>query len=320
MRLSELVFDDLYIPFAGAGAILVKNLMVQGEPSEKRVPVRRLPEACEPEARAMIAALAARWEDDGKPDEFSLVHEGRAFRVALIRNQTKQADDNDQWVWCLRRLGHAALDIESMGLPRTVSDKLKALGGERGLTLISGSFGSGKTTTAASCIMSWAQRNKDIGVTIEDPIEVPISRVCDDHAIYQIEIPEHEFARGVRAARRWAPRYVMLGDIQTPEAAQELLRIALSGPMVVSTIHASDPVRAIINLVSFASEAMSEDLAREMVAEAIHSVIHQDRRWGMIDVRVATISGQNDFARRNLIRVGKFHMLNEALGLTMKHR
>jgi Tfp pilus assembly pilus retraction ATPase PilT len=313
-HLSEAVFDDLYVPFGPDDPFVVRNLAGSGPGG----PVRELPAPYAAAAAALRDSLLVSWEGRGRPDEFSHSHDGGSYRAALIRTHEAGADPGVGWTWCLRRLNTTVYDLDGMGIPKSVTDQLRALGRERGLVLVSGAFGSGKTTTASCCLHDWVRENGEVGVTLEDPPEVPLGRVTGNGVIYQVQIPEHDFPRGVRAARRWGPRYVMLGDVQTSEAARELLRISLSGPMVVSTIHASDPVRAIINLVSFASDAMSEELARDMVAEAIQAVLHQERRGGRLVVRLATVSGRDDFARRNLIRRGRFELLHEAFGLTVR--
>lgn len=313
-RLSGAVFDDIYVPAVDVDPFLIRNLTGQ-DPSG---PVRVLPKSYQADAERLRLSLISRWSDLGHPDEFSHAHDGGYYRAALIRARDSSPDPGPGWTWCLRRLSPHAFDLDQMGIPKSVVEQIRALGRDRGLMLVSGSFGSGKTTTASSCLRAWTRETGEVGVTLEDPPEVPLHTVSGEGAIYQVEIPEHDFPKGVRAARRWGPRYVMLGDVQTPEAAQELLRIALSGPMVVSTIHASDPVRAIINLVSFASDAMSEELARDMVAEAIQAVLHQERRGGRLITKLATVSGRDDFARRNLIRRGRFELLHEAFGLHIR--
>lgn len=314
MRLADVKFDDLYVPAVRTDPFLIRNL----DGAEGGGPVRPLPNPFLADADGLRDALLRSWAERGRPDEFSLAHNGGMYRAALIRSRDSTPDPGSGWTWCLRRLGAAPLELDHMGIPKSVADQVRALGRERGLLLISGAFGSGKTTTASSCLRTWAMENGEVGVTLEDPPEVPLGFTGGLGAIYQVEIPEHDYPRGVRAARRWGPRYVLLGDVQGPEAAQELLRISLSGPMVVSAIHASDPVRAIINLVSFAADAMSEELARDMVAEALQGVLHQERRGGRLITKMASVSGRDDFARRNLIRRGRFELLHEAFGLTVR--
>lgn len=316
-NLSDVPFDDLYVPAEVGIPFLIRNLDPAGQGGIKG-PVRALPQAFMADANGLRLVLLSEWERRRRPDEFSLSHNGGVYRAALIRTGAAGPDPGVGWTWCLRRLSAEAFDLDQMGIPKSVTDQVRSLGRERGLILVSGAFGSGKTTTASSCLLTWVKESREVGVTLEDPPEVPLGHVSETGAIYQVEIPEHDFPAGVRAARRWAPRYVLLGDVQSPEAAKELLRISLSGPMVVSTIHASDPVRAIINLISFASDAMSEDLARDMVAESIQAVLHQERRGGRLMARFASIAGQDDFAKRNLIRRGRFELLNEAFGLTVR--
>lgn len=311
-RLSAVTFDDIYIPLDTSSPFLIRNL---GDPFKSDKSVILLPPSLLQDASQLREQLLMTWQGSDHPHEFNIHYDDVVYRAALIPLRIKNGETGEISSWCLRRLGEAPRDLDEMGLPKSVTQKLRWLGRQRGLVLISGSFGSGKTTTASSCLHAWVQENSDVGVTLEDPPEVPLNFINETGAIYQVEIPEHDFAKGVRAARRWGPRYVLLGDIQTPDAAKELLRISLSGSMVVSAIHASDPVRAIINLISFAADSMSEALARDMVAEALQAVLHQDRRGERILAKLATISGSDDFSRRNLIRKGRFDLLYEAFNL-----
>lgn len=321
--LASIDFEDIYLPMDPEGPWRIRNISESGSRPDG-VTLQSLPPVLMEDARSLRRAVLAKWDADGRPEEFRLDHGGCSYRVALIwtrhglRGNSVPADDSglQDWTWCLRRLAPRPKRIEDLGLPATMVEDIRALGRGRGLMLVSGSFGSGKTTLVTSFLKSWVEDHAEVGVSLEDPPEIPMSAGCTRGMIHQVHLPESALSEGIRAARRWSPRFVMVGDIQMPEVAREVLRMSLSGPMVVSSIHASDPVRALMNLVSFAADTMSEELARDMVAESIQCVLHLDRRNGRLHSRLASIAGKEDFARRNLIRRGRFDILGEALGLS----
>ena len=105
----------------------------------------------------------------------------------------------------------------------------------RGLVLIVGPTGSGKTTTLYSLIRELRSPQMKI-ITLEDPVEYQITGVT------QIPIDSHKgasFARGLRTVLRLDPDVVMLGEIRDEDSIQTALQAALSGHLVMSTYHAS---------------------------------------------------------------------------------
>ena len=91
--------------------------------------------------------------------------------------------------------------------------------------------------------------------------------------IRQIDVTGRSVKEAMKLARRWSPRYIYVGEIRTPEIAEELLHMADAGPMVVTTIHATDAVSAVQSLYTYACQAMDEVMARGMIESTLKQVV-----------------------------------------------
>lgn len=148
----------------------------------------------------------------------------------------------------LRILGHDAssIDIENIGL--SLVDKRNYLAGIRkpnGIVLISGPTGSGKTTTLYATLKLLNDEKRNI-VTVEDPVEYTLE------GINQVQLKESiglTFASALRSFLRQDPDVIMLGEIRDGETAQMAIRAALTGHLVLSTIHTNSAWGTISRLI-----------------------------------------------------------------------
>jgi general secretion pathway protein E len=130
-----------------------------------------------------------------------------------------------------------ALRLESLGLDETVIAGVRRLAGKpHGMLLVTGPTGSGKTTTLYAAITE-INSGRDKIVTIEDPVEYRLAGV--------LQIPVNEkkgltFARGLRSILRHDPDKIMVGEIRDPETAQIAIQAALTGHLVLTTVHANN--------------------------------------------------------------------------------
>lgn len=149
----------------------------------------------------------------------------------------------------LRRLPLQPLALEHTGLPLYVRPAL--LEATKGLILVTGPTGSGKTTTIASMIEHInATRGSHI-VTIEEPIEYQFSR--QQAIISQKEVPldTPTFASGLREALRQKPDVIVVGEVRDLDTADTVLHAGESGHLVLATMHTSSAMGAIAKLLSF---------------------------------------------------------------------
>lgn len=142
--------------------------------------------------------------------------------------------------------------LTSLGLPADVEQKLShALRQTSGMIIVTGPTGSGKTTTLYHCLASL--KNKDgISIsTLEDPVEYAIAGVT------QIPIFENrgfDFKNGLRSLLRQDPDIIMVGEIRDKETARLAIQAALTGHLVLTTLHTTDTVTAIPRLMDMGIE------------------------------------------------------------------
>lgn len=117
-----------------------------------------------------------------------------------------------------------------------------------GLTLISGPTGSGKTTTLHAILETIAANKRLKVITLEDPIEIR------SNAYLQLQINEKthfDYEEGIKQLLRHDPDVIMIGEIRDQATAHALIRAALSGHMIFTTIHAKSCVEAIYRMLDF---------------------------------------------------------------------
>jgi twitching motility protein PilT len=171
----------------------------------------------------------------------------------------------------LRRIQSPIPDFASLRLPPIV--KRVALA-DRGLVLVVGATGNGKSTTIAS-MMEFVNQNacKHI-VTLEDPVEY----VFQDHlsSFSQREVGRDvlSYDQGLLGVLREDPDIVFLGEIRTPEALEVAMNAAESGRLVLSTTHSQDTARTIARLVNMVPNDFRESL-RSRLADVIVGIVAQ---------------------------------------------
>jgi twitching motility protein PilT len=201
--------------------------------------------------------------------------------------------------------------IEELGLPGVLEDLSMR---ERGLILVTGPTGSGKSTTLAAMVDLINQRRTAHIITLEDPIEFVYPRGLG--VVNQREIGVHatSFAAGLRAALREDPDVILVGEMRDLETIALALTAAETGHLVLSTLHTGSAAQT-VNRVIDVFPADQQEQVRVQLAESLVAVISQTLlptsdgtgRVVACEVMVATP------AVRNLIREGKVHQIPSAI-------
>jgi twitching motility protein PilT len=182
-----------------------------------------------------------KFDDNGEVDfAYSIQNVGR-FRVNVFRQRGSIS-------MVLRKLRFGGPSFEEMGLP----DAVKTIADEhRGLILVTGPTGSGKTTTLAAMI-DYINKTKPVHiVTVEDPIEV-LHR--DEMAsINQREVGNdtNDFLSALRAALRQDPDVILIGEMRDTETVRAAIQAAETGHLVMSTLHTVDATETVNRVIDF---------------------------------------------------------------------
>ncbi len=188
----------------------------------------------------------------------------------------------------LRVVPYDVPTLEFLGLPEVVRQVAAA---ERGLVLVTGVTGSGKSSTMAGMIQHMNHHSHRHIVTLEDPIEfLHRDNLC---SVSQREIGSdtESFQRGLRAALRQDPDVIQIGELRDPETIDTALKAAETGHLVISTLHTKEATSTVARLIS-AFPPEEQQTVRYRLAEALHAVISQrllpraDRKGRVVAVEV----------------------------------
>ncbi|MFH1780656.1 MAG: GspE/PulE family protein [Candidatus Nealsonbacteria bacterium] len=243
-------------------AVLERASDIHIEPSEKEVMVRYRIDGALHEAMVLpkqtSSGIVARIKvlANLKLDEHRLPQDGR-FKVETdeyrysVRVSILPVFDGEKIVMRLLSETAKALTLEALGLRdealERVQDNLKK---PVGMILVTGPTGSGKTTTLYSIIEILNVTGVNIS-TIEDPIEYRIPRVNQTQVKPKIGLT---FASGLRALVRQDPNIIMVGEIRDNETAGLAINAALTGHLVLSTLHTTDAAGTIPRLIDMGAE------------------------------------------------------------------
>ena len=143
-------------------------------------------------------------------------------------------------------------NLDQLGIPSDTLGVLKGLLKKPyGLVLVTGPTGSGKTTTLYSALELIKSVNRNI-VTVEDPVEYQIELV---NQVQSDQARGMSFASALRSILRQDPDVIMVGEIRDPETAQVAVQAALTGHLVLSTLHTNDSISAITRMMDMEIES-----------------------------------------------------------------
>lgn len=258
-----------------------------------------LPKDLPPEYDDDIAQLRRDLEEAlGDADEVGITYDGMRLRASKIRNTR-----NEVWA-ALRRINEQPPALEQLGFGKAVAETLFTLGKREGLVLICGGTGKGKTTTAASLLYHYLTHFGGVAITIEDPVEYLLDgRHGEAGLCYQIEVKqEADWAEYLKRGLRWHPRYIMVGELRTPEAANQLLRAANSGHLVITTMHSGSLEEGLEGILHLGEQAIGEH-APILLASGLTAVLYQNFLSHSIETRLyVTEQGNLGDPVRALIR------------------
>jgi twitching motility protein PilT len=210
----------------------------------------------------------------------------------------------------LRHIPYVLPTIESLQLPPVLADIALA---ERGLVLVTGITGSGKSTTLAAMINLINQKKRRKIVTIEDPIEFLYRD--DQCSIAQRECGSdtENFAKALRAALRQDPDIILVGEMRDKETIDIAIKAAETGHLVLSTVHTTDAPRTISRILSV-FDPSEQASTRLRLSETLLAIISQrllKRADGSGRVVACEIMRQTKTVQECIAEPAKTYMLKE---------
>ena len=294
--------DLLLVPWAPAAIRVEGNLFAIGERplSGEEIEAAVLPiladHAREDYQQSRIADSSYRVEGLGR------------FRVNLHRERGRAAAS-------VRALPSKVPALDELRLPAGVLSLAKL---QRGLVIIGGATGSGKTTTLAALVNEINQAEARHIVTIEDPIEYEHTHKRSVIEQVEIGIDAPDFPTALRAAMRQAPDVIVVGEMRDSETARIALSAAETGHLVFTTLHTTDAASTVSRIADSFPQERQHSIRAEM-AMALAAILTQTliprRNGGRVPAAELLIVG---YGGRQHIRKNALQHLHQEITITRK--
>jgi len=256
--------------------------------------------------RAVTDLSPSKYEKFNATGDLDLAYTGEGlprFRVNAFRQRGMIS-------FALRVIPKEVPRFEELGLPAGIR---KLAEEHRGLVLVTGATGSGKTTTLAAIIDYINRSRQSHIVTIEDPIEI----LHPDHRSIvnqrEIGLDTESFGQALRRALRQDPDTILIGELRDAETAQTALQAAESGHLVFSTLHTVDAAETIGRMIEFFPEGKQAQV-RSVMAGVLRGVVSQRLLPRVDGGRTAAVEIMITNARiADLIRENKPEEITDAI-------
>lgn len=263
-------------------------------------------EQCDTAARELAGEGLAELEEKGELD-LARTLGGTRVRINIFRQQ-------GHYSAAIRILSGSIPQLDALGLPPAVMDFVNL---RRGIVLVTGETGSGKTTTLAALLNTINQTRPEHILTLEDPIEYIYTP--DKCIINQREIGQDttSFSNGLRAALREDPDVILIGEMRDTATIETAITAAETGHLVFATLHTNSAADSIDRIVdSFPQERHGQ--IRMQLSMTLKAVVSQqliptaDGHGRALACEVMIVTP----AIKNLIREGKTPMIQNAIATT----
>ena len=243
----------------------------------------------------------------GEVDSSYVIPEFGLFRINCYRQRGVAGV-------AVRVLSNKVFSLEELEMPPALADMARC---DRGLILVTGPTGSGKSTTMAA-MANLINEEKELHIiTLEDPIEYFHKHKKSVITQREIGRDSGSFPNALRAALRQDPDVIMIGEMRDLETIAIAVTAAETGHLVMGTLHTSDAAQSVERIIDSFPHVQQQQI-RVQLANSLISVISQRlvrRKDGKGRIAAVEIMKCNS-AVRNLIREGKVHQLNSIMQIS----
>ena len=231
-----------------------------------------------------------------------LANAGR-FRVNVFKQRGEMA-------LVARYIKSEIPSISKLGLPQRLQELIME---ERGLLLVVGGTGTGKSTTLASMIDYRSSTRSGHILTIEDPVEFIHSHKKGMVNQREVGLDTHSYANALKNAMREAPDVILIGEIRDRETMQHALAYAETGHLCVSTLHANNANQALDRILNFFPETAHSQTLMDLSLH-LKAIVAQRLCHGINGKRVAAVEMMTNTPYiSDLIQKGKIDVIKEAM-------
>lgn len=295
--------SDLHLTVGISPIIKVNGKLVRLEHEILR------PEDTEAYAREILQDAYEKYDAIGEYDTSYSIHGKGRFRVNIYKQRNSTA-------LAIRVISLDMPTLDSLGYPDTLKDICNL---KRGLVLVTGPTGSGKSTTLAALINEINSNRESHIITIEDPIE--FLHKHNKSIVNQREIGKDtlSYERALKAALREDPDVILIGEMRDLETISTAITAADTGHLVFSTLHTIGAAKTIDRIVDVFPPHQQEQIKIQL-ASVLQTIISQQLvetvdgdRTAALEIMVATP------AIKNLIREGKTHQIESSIQTGSKY-
>jgi twitching motility protein PilU len=210
----------------------------------------------------------------------------------------------------IRRIKADVLSLEQMGLPAILGDIVMT---KRGLVLVVGATGSGKSTSLAAMIDHRNTHEAGHIITIEDPIEFVHRHKCSIITQREVGFDTHSFQAALKNTLRQAPDVILIGEIRDTETMEAAITFAETGHLCLGTLHSNNANQAIERIMNFFPSERHPQIYLQLSLN-LRSIVSQRLIPSVEGKRVAALEILMDTPRiKDLIKKGEVDTLKQAM-------
>ncbi len=236
--------------------------------------------------------------------DFAISERGQGrFRVNVFQQRGYPA-------MVLRYITATMPKLNTLGLPDTVADLAMI---KRGLILVVGATGSGKSTTMAAMIDHRNELNSDHIITIEDPVEFLHANKRSIVNQREIGLDTRSYERALRSAMRAAPDVILIGEVRDRETMQSAINLAGTGHLVLATLHANNSAETLDRIINLFPREQHNQIFLDL-SQYLRAILAQRLVMGLDKKRVAAMEVMlNTPYIQDLVRKGDIMAIKEAI-------